>query len=91
MSRAAGHVGQDAARPQSQLPGYRAESSCERVPFVLARYLDTWDFDFFDRTGQVNKGVGRNWQLLAKAGARIEPVAAPYSGRYVVLIGPQNS
>ena len=26
----------------------------ERVPDGLARYLDTWDFGFFDRTGQVD-------------------------------------
>lgn len=78
-------------RSPLQLPGYRVESAYERVPYVLARYLDTWDFAFFDRTGQVNKGPGRNWQLPDRASERVEPVAAPYPGRTVVLIGPQNS
>jgi C-terminal processing protease CtpA/Prc len=74
-----------------QLPGHRVESAYERVPYALARYLDTWDFGFFDRTGQVIKGPGRNWVLPDRPGARVEPVAAPYAGRTVVLIGPQNS
>ncbi len=74
-----------------QLPDTRVESAYERVPYVLARYLDTWDFGFFDRTGQVTKGPGRNWLLPDRPGARIEPQAAPYAGRTVVLIGPQNS
>lgn len=78
-------------RTPLQLPGYRVESAYERVPYDLARYLDTWDFGFFDRTGQVSKGPGRNWQLPDRAGARIDPAAAPYPGRTVVLIGPQNS
>jgi hypothetical protein len=78
-------------RAPLQLPGYRMESAYERVPYALARYLDTWDFGFFDRTGQVKKGPDRNWLLPDQAGARIEPVAQPYAGRTVVLIGPQNS
>ncbi len=78
-------------RAPLQLPGNRVESAYERVPYVLARYLDTWDFGFFDRTGQVRKGPGRNWLLPDRPGARMAPVAAPYAGRTVVLIGPQNS
>jgi hypothetical protein len=78
-------------RAPLQLPGHRAESAYERVPYGLARYLDTWDFRFFDRTGQVKKGPGRNWLLPDQPGARIEPQATPYAGRTVVLIGPQNS
>ena len=78
-------------RAPLQLPSYRVESAYERVPYVLARYLDTWDFGFFDRTGQVTKGPGRNWLLPEQRGARVEPVAAPYAGRTVVLVGPQNS
>jgi C-terminal processing protease CtpA/Prc len=74
-----------------RLPGHRVESACERVPYNLARYLDTWDFGFFDRTGQVTKGPGRNWRLPDQAGVRIEPAGTPYAGRTVVLIGPQNS
>jgi C-terminal processing protease CtpA/Prc len=78
-------------RTPLQLSGHRVESAYERVPYVLARYLDTWDFGFFDRTGQVKKGPGRNWLLPDRPGARIEPQATPYAGRTVVLIGPQNS
>ncbi len=78
-------------RAPLQLPGSRVESAYERVPYVLARYLDTWDFGFFDRTGQVTKGPDRNWLLPDRPGARIEPVAAPYAGRSVMLVGPQNS
>ena len=78
-------------RAPLQLPGYRVESAYERVPYVLARYLDTWDFGFFDRTGQVKKGPGRNWLLPDRPGARVEPVAQPSAGRTVVLVGPQNS
>ena len=36
-------------RPDQSVTAY------ERVPYKLARYLDTWDFGFFDRTGQVDK------------------------------------
>ena len=37
---------------------YRYESNqsvtmYERVPYAIARYLDTWDYSFFDRTGKV--------------------------------------
>jgi C-terminal processing protease CtpA/Prc len=78
-------------RAPLQLPGHRVESAYERVPYALARYLDTWDFGFFDRTGQVKKGPNHNWLLPDQPSARIEPVAAPYAGRTVVLVGPQNS
>jgi hypothetical protein len=72
-------------------PSYRTESAYERVPYALARYLDTWDFSFFDRTGQVTKGPGRSWLMAEVAGRRIEPVVAPFAGRTVMLVGPQNS
>ncbi len=81
-------------RTPLQLAASRVESAYERVPYALARYLDTWDFGFFDRTGKVTRGPGRNWLLPDRPGARIEPQAAPpapYAGRTVVLIGPQNS
>jgi hypothetical protein len=78
-------------RAPAEFPPYRVESAYERVPYVLARYLDTWDFGFFDRTGQVTRGPGRNWLLPDRPGARIEPVAAPYRGQVLVLVGPQNS
>ena len=72
-------------------PASRSESAYERVPYVLARYLDTWDFGFFDRTGKVVKGPGRNWLLPEMPPRRIDPVATPYRGRTVVLAGPQNT
>ncbi len=75
----------------AQFPGYRVESAYERAPYALARFLDTWDFSFFDRTGKVTQGPGRNWRLPDQPGTRIEPVAEPYRGRVIVLIGPQNS
>jgi hypothetical protein len=73
------------------LPAYRVESAYERVPYVLARYLDTWDFSFFDRTGQVTKTDGRNWRLPDKPAGRVDPVTAPYAGQTLLLVGPQNS
>ena len=78
-------------RAPLDLPAYRVESAYERVPYVLARYLDTWDFGFFDRTGKVTKTNGRNWRLADKPAGRVDPVAAPYPGRTLVLVGPQNS
>ena len=78
-------------RARASFPGYRVESAYERVPYALARYLDTWDFDFFDRTGQVTKGPGRNWRLPDRPGARVEPDALNYPGRVIALVGPQNS
>ena len=78
-------------RAPLQLPATRVESAYERVPYVLARYLDTWDFGFFDRTGQVTKGPGRNWLLPDRPGVRIDPAPVPYAGRTVMLVGPQNS
>ena len=78
------------------LPSFRVESAYERAPYDLVRFLDTWDHGFFDRTGQVTRQTGndstsRNWRLPDQPGKRIEPVAAPYAGRVVLLVGPQNS
>lgn len=72
-------------------PGSRRESAYERVPYALARYLDTWDFGFFDRTGQVTPTSGRNWRLPDSPPRVVEPVARPFQGRVVALVGPQNS
>ncbi len=71
----------------------RPESAYERVPYNLARFLDTWNFGFFDRTGKVTKGPGRNWYLpaLATTGDTIPAAAAPYQGRTFLLVGPVNS
>jgi C-terminal processing protease CtpA/Prc len=82
-------------RREASLPAMRQESAYERVPYDLARYLDTWDFSFFDRTGQVTPGPDRagrkTWLVPNKAPLRIEPVATPYAGRAVLLVGPVNS
>lgn len=74
------------------IPATRAETAYERAPYDLVRYLDTWDFSFFDRTGQVIRGEGRNWVLREQDGDRIiAPVANPYRGKVVLLTGPQMS
>ncbi|MBW8851760.1 MAG: peptidase S41 [Xanthomonadales bacterium] len=74
------------------IPAPRMESAYERVPYDLARFLDTWDFGFFDRTGQVTRGPGRNWILREQpADRRIVPAAQPFRGRVVLLTGPRMS
>lgn len=74
------------------VPAGRVESAYERVPYDIAKFLDTWDLSFFDRTGQVVRGEGRNWRLKEQPADRvIAPVAAPYRGRVVLLTGPQMS
>jgi hypothetical protein len=74
------------------IPAARVETAYERVPYDLARFLDTWDFSFFDRTGQVIAGEGRNRPLREQPQDRVvEPVASPYRGRVVLLTGPQMS
>jgi hypothetical protein len=78
-------------RAPHTVPAPRVESAYERAPYELARFVDTWDFGFFDRTGTVTRGPGRNWVLGAREPQRIEPVARPYRGRTIVLVGPQNS
>ncbi len=70
----------------------RVESAYERAPYDLARFLDTWDFLFFDRTGQVVRGEGRNWLLRKQpADERIEPAKKPYQGHVALLTGPRMS
>jgi hypothetical protein len=72
-------------------PGGRRESAYERVPYILARYLDTWDFGFFDRTGQVTRGEGRAWRLPDSPARTVAPAAPRFGGRVVALVGPRNS
>lgn len=69
----------------------------ERVPYKLARYLDTWDFGFFDRTGAVDRitdgpQAGR-WRFRPNAGQvhTITPRPNRYAGKIWLLIGPENS
>jgi hypothetical protein len=74
------------------VPAPRVESAYERAPYDLARFMDTWDFSFFDRTGQVVRGEGRNWLLREQpVDNRIEPAAQPYRGHVVLLTGPRMS
>jgi hypothetical protein len=74
------------------VPAPRMESAYERAPYDLARFMDTWDFSFFDRTGQVVRGDGRNWLLREQpVDNRIEPAARPYRGHVVLLTGPRMS
>ena len=72
-------------------PAVRLESAYEQVPDDLLPHLGTWNRGFFDRRGQASALPGGRWLLPAPAPVRVEPVAAPYPGRSVVLVGPQNS
>jgi Peptidase family S41 len=72
-------------------PSYRRETVYERVADDLKKYLGTWDERFLDRSGQVRPGDGRNWLMAESDAERVLPVAGPYGGRTVVLIGPENS
>ena len=78
-------------------PRQQNVSAYERVPYVLARYLDTWDFGFFDRTGDVEKitegtAIGK-FRVKSKSGAaeQLMPAAEPYRGHTYVLVGGENS
>jgi C-terminal processing protease CtpA/Prc len=63
----------------------------------LARYLDTWDFSFFDRTGQVEKitegTAAGKYRYLANSrkSQTIEPEAPWYRGKTFLLISGENS
>ena len=69
----------------------------ERVPYQFARYLDTWDSRFFDRTGLVDKIVdgpqaGRlSFRPNAAKAHVITPRAARFTGATWLLVGPENS
>lgn len=79
---------------------YRSDQSVtryERVPYILARYLDTWDFGFFDRTGQVRSITdgpqAGMFEFLPRAfGSRtLDPVAPRFRGKVFILISGENS
>ena len=75
-----------------RVPAGRVESAYERVPYDLARYLDTWDYGFFDRTGKVVRGTGRNWLLKEQPADRtVVPASRTYAGKVVALVGPRMS
>ncbi len=75
----------------------QSTSSYERAPYNLAKYLDTWDYSFFDRTGQVEKitegTAAGKYRFLPNAQKRqtITPVAKPYYGKTYILISAENS
>lgn len=75
----------------------QAITSYERAPYVLVRYLDTWDYSFFDRTGKVRAvtegpQVGKLEVIERVARTQvIEPVTNPYQGKVVMLVGGENS
>ncbi|WP_338848679.1 S41 family peptidase [Massilia sp. W12] len=71
-------------------------SQYERVPYNLVRYLDTWDYSFFDRTGEVeklNSGTASGKYLVtARQGMHtITPQPRPYAGKVYLLISAENS
>jgi hypothetical protein len=74
-------------------PETRAISAYERVPYVLVKYLETWDYDFFDRTGTVEKLGEREFVVKPKQAANrtILPVVTPFNGKTYVLVGAENS
>ena len=69
----------------------------ERVPYKLARYLDTWDYGFFDRTGMVDTimegpQAGRfKFRPNADKVHQITPQADRFAGKAWLLVGPENS
>jgi C-terminal processing protease CtpA/Prc len=69
----------------------------ERVPYKLARFLDTWDYGFFDRTGMVDKisegpQAGRyRFRPNASRQTLVTPQADRFEGKAWLLVGPENS
>lgn len=74
------------------LPSGRLRYAYERAPYELARYLDTWDFGFFDRTGKVQRSDGGHFEPRDPvATARIVPQSPIFHGKVFALIGPRMS
>ncbi|MBP6533507.1 MAG: hypothetical protein KAZ45_00910 [Arenimonas sp.] len=80
-----------------QFSSDQSTSAYERAPYITAKYMDTWDYSFFDRTGKVEKisegtAAGKYRYLPNSTGLQtIVPVANPYQGKTFILIGPENS
>ena len=75
-----------------EVPPGRLQSAYERVPYDLARYLDTWDFSFFDRTGQVVRQDAHRWgPKEAPAPEQVLPSQPRFRGKVVALVGPRMS
>jgi hypothetical protein len=75
----------------------QAVTAYERVPYELARYLETWDYSFFDRTGQVERiGAGPQQGLFVvkprvRGERTITPAAGAFKGRTYLLVSGENS
>jgi hypothetical protein len=75
----------------------QSTSAYERAPYITAKYMDTWDYSFFDRTGQVEKisegtAAGRyRFMPNSKGLQTIKPSANPYKGKTYILISAENS
>jgi len=74
------------------LPTGHLRYAYERVPYELARFLDTWDFGFFDRTGKVQRRDDGHWEPRDPiAATRIVPRSPTFHGKVFALIGPRMS
>jgi C-terminal processing protease CtpA/Prc len=75
----------------------QSTSAYERAPYITAKYMDTWDYSFFDRTGQVEKmsegtAAGKyRFMPNSKGLQTINPVANPFNGTTFILISAENS
>ncbi len=74
-------------------PATQAISAYERAPYILAKHLDTWDYSFFDRTGNVEKLGDRRFLIKPKNGASNTVVPKPetFRGKTYFLVGAENS
>jgi hypothetical protein len=83
-------------RPLGYFPS-QSVTTYERVPYELARFLDTWDYGFFDRTGDVEpitEGTAAGkFQLRSRPYAQrfIQPGPRAYAGTTYALVGAENS
>ncbi len=80
-----------------QVRSDQSVTTYERVPYRFARYLDTWDFSFFDRTGMVDRiaegpQAGRlSFRPHAARLHLVEPRSERFRGAVWLLVGPENS
>ncbi len=75
-------------------PASQAIVKYERAPYALVKYLDTWNFDFFDRTGRVEKAADGQRYIFTSARKpepTITPKPQPFNGKTYLLVGPENS
>jgi len=74
------------------LAGYERRVRFREAPRDLIPYLDTWDRSF-DRLGANAMDLGNGFYRLPEEGgeAVIRPEEPRFTGRLIVLIGPQNS